>query len=706
MARNPSGRAGTGHVDIEPNLDGFDKKLERGVRPSLEKVGRSISKLGRGLTAGLTVPIVAIGATSIKAASDFESAFAGVRKTVDASEEDLGKLERGIRDMAKEIPATTTEIAAVAEAAGQLGVATPDILKFTRTMIDLGETTNLTAEEAAESFARIGNIMKFPQDQVDRLGAVVVDLGNKFAATEAEIVEFATRIAGAGKVAGLSVQDVAAIGAAMASVGVEAEAGGTAVQKVLLSITEAVATGSDDLAVFAKTAGKSAAEFAKQWKDDPIHAFDAFVQGLGKSGDKAFVILRELGLTDQRLIRAFLSLAGAGDILTRAVDVANTAFGENRALTDEARKRYETFAAKLDIFKNRIKDIGITLGTALLPIVDRLLQRTEPFVNKIAELAEKFSKLPAPVQDFILKIAGLAAALGPLLIAVGAVVNGAVALAPLFSPIGLAIAGVALAIGGLVLLVKNNWPAIKEVILGVWDTIRPAVENFRDAIVVIGEKVQEWWPKIKEAAEDVWPKVKELIDEAKPLLRDIIQIMADLAKELGPVVATMAAFAAILGLSELKIGLTVLKGIAAAINAIVDAISRMPGWARKLLLFAPGGAGIVPSLLGNARNNSREAPPGQVVNQTSPTRIDYDPSEPGSALFGHRGGLVSELPHLHKGGLASNEALSVLRTDEFVVPPAGMSIPITLTLDGDVLVKKTVTLTTRELERHRRARSA
>ena len=108
-----------------------------------EKVSDVVGRIGRGLSVA-SGAVIAFGGTSAKAAIDYETAFAGVRKTVDATEEQLEGISDGIKNMAREIPATTTEIAGVAEAAGQLGIATEDILDFSRVMIDLGVSTNLS----------------------------------------------------------------------------------------------------------------------------------------------------------------------------------------------------------------------------------------------------------------------------------------------------------------------------------------------------------------------------------------------------------------------------------------------------------------------------------------------------------------------------------------------------------------------------------
>src|SRR5690606_16594977 len=145
---------------------------------------QQLDMIGNGATIMAGAITLAFGA-SVKAAVDWETAFAGVLKTVDGSPEQLARLEQGLRDMARELPASHAEIAAVAEAAGQLGIKVEDVEQFTRTMIDLGETTNLSADQAATALARFMNIMGTSTSEVDRLGSTIVELGNNAATTEA-----------------------------------------------------------------------------------------------------------------------------------------------------------------------------------------------------------------------------------------------------------------------------------------------------------------------------------------------------------------------------------------------------------------------------------------------------------------------------------------------------------------------------------------
>lgn len=196
------------------------------------RVGEGLDSFGNKMTLGVTAPIVA-GVTAVtKAAMDWESSFAGVKKTVDEVVDSNGRvtysykdLENGLRGLAKELPSSHKEIAAVAEAAGQLGIETPNVVAFTKTMIDLGESTSMSAETAATELARFANITGMSQDKFSNLGSALVDLGNNFATTESEISALSLRLAGAGSQIGMTEGEILGFAAALSSVGVEAEAG-------------------------------------------------------------------------------------------------------------------------------------------------------------------------------------------------------------------------------------------------------------------------------------------------------------------------------------------------------------------------------------------------------------------------------------------------------------------------------------------------
>jgi len=377
----------------------FGKDLG-GQQASIDHIANGMLGLGVAAAAGL--------AGAAKAAIDWESAWAGVSKTVDASAADLGKLEGELRQMARTLPASHTEIAAVAEAAGQLGVKTEDISAFTKTMINLGETTNLSADEAATSLAQFMNVMGTAPDKVDELGSTIVALGNSGASTEKQIVEMAQRIAGAGNQVGLTEQQVLAFSSALASVGIDAEAGGTAISTSFLKIDQAVRGGGRSLEVLANTAGVTSEEFSHAFEEDAAGAMESFILGLGKaqqSGADTTAILKELGITGIRESDALRRLAGSGDLLTKSLADANTAWSENSALADEAAKRYATTEAQVTIAWNNIQDAAIEAGSVLLPVIADM-------AKSLSELTQWFGGLPKPVKEAAVAIAAIVAAMG------------------------------------------------------------------------------------------------------------------------------------------------------------------------------------------------------------------------------------------------------------------------------------------------------
>lgn len=560
-------------IDAKDNatsvLEGFSKKMDS-FQASATRVGRSMVALGAAPTAAL------VGAS--KAAIDFESSFAGVRKTVDASEAEFTQLAQNFRNIAKETPLAVNDLNRIGEIAGSLGVSGVDNLtKFTKTIAQIGITTNMTEEEAAMAFGRIANIMQEPIKNVDKMGATVVDLGNKFAATEGEIVNFSERIAGAGKIAGLSTDEIFAIGAAMSSVGVEAEAGGTAVQKVLISMyqaasgstskiidnSKAISTNTDKLADmrksleiaslrqkefsdktkestkvanqaqidkysreiaqldgtlgalnathgqaaisangFAKVLGVTNKQFNEMFKKDPSVVFEKFVNKLGeisKKGGDAAGVLEDLDLSDQRLIRSFLSLSNAGDLVNKTFDVGAQSRKENTALSVEAEKRYATTASQLQIFKNNLYDLGITIGSVVLPNLIKVLEVIKPFIERFAAFAQEHPKLImgllligtaigaigiailvlAPIITALIGAFGAIVAIGPILLGVMGLIAAAVA------QIGLIVFEVKNAINNFRELWNSNWFDIQGKTQVAADFIKQHMIFIRDTLLTV-----------------------------------------------------------------------------------------------------------------------------------------------------------------------------------------------------------------------------
>lgn len=369
-------------------------------------VAASIREISRALT------------ECVDASVRFESAMAGVAKTTDLTDEELAGMSDSIKQLTTEIPITAEELAGIVEAAGRLGIANDELLTFSKVMADLGVATNLTSEEAADSLARLGNITGLLAEDYSRLGSSVVALGNNFATTERDIVEMSTRLASAGTLAGLSEAEILALAAAMSSVGIEAEAGGTAMTQTLNAISKSVAVGGEKVSEFARIAGMSADQFSSMWGSRPIEALRSFIAGLGgleSQGESATAALEGLGLSGIRQSNMLRALGLAADTMTSAIQLSNKAWEENNALTKEAETRYETTESKMTMYKNSVENLKIAVGDQLTPALENLAEVgtgvnawAADFVAANPELVQLTTSLLAGTAAFV----GMATAIG------------------------------------------------------------------------------------------------------------------------------------------------------------------------------------------------------------------------------------------------------------------------------------------------------
>lgn len=348
-------------------------------------------------------------AAATKTAIEFEDAWTGVTKTVDGTPQQLSKIDDGLKNLAQTTSSTYQDIAHYAELAGQMGIPTDSIVGFTKTITQLGDTTNLVGEEAAQSIAKFSNVMvsqsKKTNTYYSRLGSTIVDLGNKFSTTEADIMDMATRLGVAGKMVGFNSNQVLGLSTALSSLGIEAAAGGGSVSKMLKTIDIAVSTGNDSLSDFAEVSGMTSQQFQKAWGEDAAGTFLKFVEGIGKSSDITKT-LNDLGITEIRQSQAMGALAQSSDVLANALNVSKNAWNDNSAMANEAEKRYATLKSQLSQTWEAVKQAGNELGQAFTPTLTDLLKI-------VKKAANAFSNLDEGTQQTIAKMLLLTAAAYP-----------------------------------------------------------------------------------------------------------------------------------------------------------------------------------------------------------------------------------------------------------------------------------------------------
>ena len=419
-----------------------------------------------------------------QASMDFESAMTGVAKTTDLTDDELSAMSDAIKEMSTEIPATTEELAAIAESAGQLGIHKESLLGFTEIMAMLGTSTNMTADEAATSLSRLANITGMSQEDFDRLGATIVDLGNNLATTEKEIVDMSMRIAGAGAQVGMTEAEIMSFSGALSSVGIEAEAGGSAFSTLISNMSLAVQQGGEELGQFADVAGMSASEFAAAFEEDAAGAIIQFIQGLGNmdsEGRSAIAVLDDMGLSDIRMRDALLRAAGASDVFTNAIQIGNNAWDENTALVNEATKRYATTQSQLTMMQNAYKNLKVAIGDAYTPALQKAYSIGTQALNAVSQFVKENPALVNAITAFVGVLGLVVAALAAYTVgakvaaAASAMLTAAIPGVNIIMGVAAAVAGVTAAVAALATAAAND--AVPSV-----DELTQAAQGMREAM--------------------------------------------------------------------------------------------------------------------------------------------------------------------------------------------------------------------------------
>lgn len=407
-------------------LGSFGAALKEGGG-AIQTAGQKMQAVGGALTAGVTMPIVALGTATVRSAVAIDSALTDVRKTVDGTEEDYAKLREAALKASETQPVDAATLLQIEALGGQLGFSIDELEEFARVASGLDVSTNMGWEQASTEMAQFANVMQMSHGDISRYASSIVALGNNFSTTESDISNMAQRIMGAGKQVGMSVPEVLGMSAALTSMGINAEAGGSAISTIMSGIDVDVATGSDHLQKWADIAGMSSEQFAAAWSSDVVGTLGTVLSRMGEldgEGGNLSATLDDLGIGAIRQTDVLKRLAGNSQLYTDAIKMSNQAYEENIALQREVDNKNESTASKFQVLANRISNIAAEIGQ---PIADALLgmvDAVEPIIQKVGDLARAFAEMEPAQQQQIVKWGLMAAAAGPLITVVGKITSG------------------------------------------------------------------------------------------------------------------------------------------------------------------------------------------------------------------------------------------------------------------------------------------
>lgn len=377
------------------------------LEQNLKKATEAANGSGKGFTVAnvalasfignITSRLVSSGITGIingfkniiQTGREFEDGLVSIGKTTGISGKSLDSLGNEITKLSQKIPVSAKELLELGTVAGQLGLkSSSDILKFTETMAKLTLATDISGEQGSQSVARIltvtGELEKNGTQNIAKFGNVITRLGNNFAATESQILEVANRVGKGIAPFGVASEDILAISTALKATGTEAEAGGSAIQKTFLLIGEATQEGGDKLRNFAEAAGLSTEEFKKLFEADPAKLFQQLTKNLGetsKGGADLNARLKELGLSDIRLINSLNPLIAKYGTLEKALMDARAEAKEGTALNEEAGKAANTLSGDIAQLSNSFDALSKTLFAQFGPTLRTIVQLTSDFIN-------------------------------------------------------------------------------------------------------------------------------------------------------------------------------------------------------------------------------------------------------------------------------------------------------------------------------------
>lgn len=409
-----------------------------------------LASTGKILFAALTVPILAVGAIGVKSFMDFDAAMtqslAIMGDVSDAMRDDMAK---AAREVAKTTTFSASEaaeayffLASAGFSAEQSIAAMPQVAKFAQAgMFDMATATDLAtdaqsalglkSDDAAQNLANLTRVTD------------VFTKANVLANTSVQqISEAMTNKAGAAlRAVGKDIEEGSAVLAAFADQGLKGAAAGTALHIVMRDLQTAAIRNEDAFTEMGLSVFDADGEMRNM--ADIVGDMEGLLDGMSDKQKKA--TLAQLGFTDKSI--GFIQmLLGTSDAIRGYEESLRDASGYT---ADVAAKQLETFSAQWALFKSKLADVAITIGSALVPRLAELLDQITPHIERMAEWIEQNTELA-------IKIAGVVAAIGPALFFVGKL---ATIIGLLASPIGIVLA----AIGGLIWIAKEMGVSFDDV---------------------------------------------------------------------------------------------------------------------------------------------------------------------------------------------------------------------------------------------------
>ena len=409
-------------------MSGLAAKMDQ-ASSKMKMMNGALQQFGWSAYATVTPMVLMFAHKAIQSAEDIDAAYRDMRKTVQGTEKQFEALRKSAIEYSRTHYTTADQLLEIEAIGGQLGVATDKLEDFAKTVSNLDIATDLDTEGAATNLGQLQGILNdMSADDFPKFGDALVRLGNNSATMESRIMNVTTRIASMGTISGFSATELLALATSVASTGQGAESAGTAISKTMSDIESAVGSGGDKLEGFAKVAGMSASQFATTWKNEPVQALVAFIEGLKgieEQGGSADSTLKNLKINSVRQKQAILGLMQTIDGLNNNLEMSENAWngvsdqwGQAGDAANEAEAKCQGFSGAIQLLRNNAQVFLAEFADSLAPAIRGL-------ADMVSDLTRHFSELPEGTKVFIAGLVGVAAAAGPVAIGINSI-NGAI----------------------------------------------------------------------------------------------------------------------------------------------------------------------------------------------------------------------------------------------------------------------------------------
>ncbi|MBR8316065.1 phage tail tape measure protein [Burkholderia dolosa] len=485
----------TGVDKLSPTLQGIRKNIA-GFRKGLKAEG--LGEIGfKDVVAGAAIAAPIIAAT--KAAIDFESSMANVRKVVNFdTPQQFKEMGDEIVRMSTRMPMAAQEIAKIVAAGGQAGLARSELTRFAADAVKMGVAFEQTAEESGDMMAKWRTSFKIGQDEVVALADRINDLSNTLAAHPRQIAAVVTRIGPLGEVAGMASEQIAALGATIVGVGVREDVAATGIKNFMLALASGTAATKQQQQMF-KALRMNAADVAAGMQKDAQGTMLRVLRAISQvKPEKQAAVMQTL--FGRESIEAIAPMLTNLDLLRKNFDRVGNATMYAGSMQKEYDARSATTANNLQLMSNRFQSIGIAVGNVVLPSLNEFLAFVGPIADSVAAFA---TANPELVKGLIGAAAGLIALRGAA--AVATVAMKIFTSVSSLTPLGLAVRVLALAAGFMI----ANWSKVKPFFEKVWTGIKDVFFSFPLVQVI----AQNWGP-ITEFMSALWGATKIVIGAA------------------------------------------------------------------------------------------------------------------------------------------------------------------------------------------------